>query len=263
MRHEKDCIIVRIAFFPALLWLVLIPILATGEEISPSQLFKQVENRFASLNSLSYTVKRTVVSRKQQAEDQWLFRYRHPDSVRIDYLLPHERTIIIDKNTLVEYIPEIKKVMKTELAAMPKEKKEQTIAAVMARVSVDGLHLGSYEEMEKRAVRVQPVQWAGMDAYMVEGADPRYIVYIDKSKKVLLRTEIYDKKGRLIIRTEASKFVEVAKDFWFPQAVRINYTSESGPIQSTLLLQDIKVGDIISNDVFHVSLPKGVEIILN
>jgi outer membrane lipoprotein-sorting protein len=235
MRHEKGCKIARTAFFPALLWLVLIPILATGEEISPGQLFKQVESRFASLNSLSYTVKRTVTSRKQHAEDQWLFRYRQPDSVRIDYLLPHERTIIIDKNTLVEYIP----------------------------VSVDGLHLGSYEEMEKRAVRVQPVQWAGMDAYRVEGADPRYLVYIDKGKKALLRTEIYDKKGKLTIRTEASKFVEVAKDFWFPQAVRINYASESGPVQSTLLLQDIKVGDIISDDVFHLSFPKGVEIILN
>ncbi len=243
--------------------LLSLPGSAAAEDLSAGSLFKLVEGRFTGLGSISYTVKRTIVSRRQRTEDRWMFRYRNPAFLRVDYLLPHERVIILDEKTLTEYIPELKKAKKTDLSTMTAEKKEQTIGAVMGRVSVEGMRLGNYEEMQKRAVQVRAVTWAGMDAYLVEGKDPRYLVYIDTSKKVLLRTEIYDKKGGLVIRTEASRFVEAARGFWLPQEIRTAYGTADGFVQSTVVLQDIKVNEGMPDDAFRPAFPKGVEIIPN
>lgn len=249
----------------ALVVLLSLPVSAAAEDLSAGSLFKLVEARFTGLNSLSYTVKRTIVSRRQRTEDRWMFRYKNPAFLRVDYLLPHERVIILDEKTLTEYIPELKKAKKTDLSTMTAEKKEQTLGAVMGRVSVEGLRLGNYEEMQKRAVKVRAVTWAGMgtDAYLVEGKDPRYLVYIDANKKVLLRTEIYDKKGGLVIRTEASRFVEAARGFWLPQEIRTAYGTSDGFVQSTVVLQDIKVNERMADDAFRLAFPKGVEIIPN
>lgn len=240
------------------------PAAAAEADPAAGELFRRVEERFLNLSTLSYAVKRTSVSSTQNTEERWIFRFRKPDLVRIDYQTPHERMLIANRDTLWEYIPSLKKAVRTDMAAMTGEKREQMIAEVMAHVSVDGLRLGRYGEMEKKAVRVKAVQWpGGSDVYLVEGADPRYTVYIDRSKAVLLRTEIYDRKGGLVIRTEASRFIEAAKGFWMPQEIRSTYTTQAGFMQSTVVLQNIRVDEPMDEDPFSFSAPKGVETMIH
>lgn len=233
-------------------------------ELSVGDVFQQVEGRYASLSTLTYTVKRTVTLKNGRAsEDRWVFRYKKPDFIRIDYQSPHERLLILDGKMLLEYIPQIRKAMKTDLAVMPREKREKTVAEVMAHVSVDGLRVGNYAEMEKRTTGIREVTWGGQRAYLIEGVDPRYVLYIDKVKSALLRSEIYDKKGGLVIRTEASRFIEVAKGFWVPQEIQAAYSTPEGLVQSTTLLRDIKINEAMADSLFDLSLPKGVNVILN
>lgn len=247
--------------------LVVLPPVAVGaapaSEATAATLFRLVEERFASLQTLSYTVKRTVTSKRQRTEDQWLFQFKDTGAVRIEYQLPSERLVIVDDKTLIEYIPALKKAMKTDLSTMAEEKKKQTVMAVLGRVAVEGLRLGTYAEMEKKAVKVKPAPWAGLDVYLVEGADPRYAVYIDRAKRALIRTEIYDKGGKLQIRTEASRFVETAKDFWMPQEILTTYNTAEGFVQSKVVLRDIRVNDPLSEDAFRITLPRDVEVIPN
>jgi outer membrane lipoprotein-sorting protein len=233
---------------------------SAADEVSAGSLFLGVEQRFLNVDTLSYTVKKVSTLKSKQNEEEWLFRYKKPRQVRIDYQVPHERLIVLDEQALVEYIPLLKKAVRTDLASKSKNKADQTIADVMSHVSVDGLRVGNYEELEKKAVSVRKVTWAGADAYLIEGTDPRYVMYIDKAKNVLLRSEIYDKKGVLVIRTEASRFTETAKDFWMPREIHITYNTPEGFVQSKILLQDIKVDEMIPEDVFHFSVPKGTVI---
>jgi len=236
---------------------------SAADEVSAGALFLGVEHRFLNVDTLSYTVKRVSTLKNKQNEEEWTFRYKKPKYVRIDYQVPYERLIVLDEQALFEYIPALKKAVRTDLTSKSKNKAVQTIAGVMSHVSVDGLRVGNYEELEKKAVSVRKVTWAGADAYLVEGADPRYVMYIDDAKKVLLHSEIYDKKGGLVIRAEASRFIEAAKDFWMPKEIKITYNTPEGFVQSKILLRDIKVNEMIPGELFHFSAPKGTAVIQN
>lgn len=204
-----------------------------------------------------------MVSSKLNAEDRWVFHYKKPDRVRIDYQAPHERVIIFDGTTLWEYIPGLKKAAKTDVAEMPREKQAKTISEVMAHVAVDGLRLGDYGEMEKRASLVKTVTSSGKDVYLVEGKGPRYAVYIDREKQALLRTELYDQKGGLTLRTVGSRFVEAGKGFWMPQEIRSTYRSANGFVQTTVNLNEIRIDAPIADEMFRFEVPKGISVILN
>ena len=250
--------------------LVLAPVLLcsgqyalAADEVSAGTLFLGVEQRFLNVETLSYSVKKVSTLKNKQNEEQWVFHYKKPGFVRIDYQVPHERLIILDGKTLVEHIPVMKKAMRTDLTGPAKEKNGKIVADVLSHISVDGLRVGNYEELEKRAVSVRSVTWAGVDAYLVEGAGPRYLMYIDKMKHALLRTEIFDKKGSLVIRTEASRFIEAGKDFWMPREVHITYNTPEGFVQSKILLQDIRVDKAIPGELFIFNAPKGTEVIQN
>jgi len=235
-----------------------------ADEVSAGMLFRGVEQRFLNVETLSYTVKKiSTLKNKQKSEEEWVFHYKKPGFVRIDYQSPHERLILLDEKNLVEYIPVMKKAMRTDLTAPSKEKSGRIVADVLSHVSVDGLRVGNYEELEKKAISVRKVAYAGVDAYVIEGTDPRYLMYIDKMKKALLRSEIFDKKGSLVVRTEASRFIETAKDFWMPREIYITYNTPEGFVQSKILLRDIKVDETIPGDLFVFSPPKGTAVIQN
>jgi len=240
-----------------------VPGSAAVSDAEARALFQQVEERFRNAETLSYTVKRVTATSKMKTEERWSFRFQRPDRLRIDYMAPHERTIMTDGATLWEYIPQLKKAAKTDLAALHADQRAQRISEVMAHVSVDGLRLGNYESMAKNARSVRTALWSGTPVQLVEGADPRYAVYIDKERSVLLRTEIYDRKGNLVIRTEASRFVEAAPGFWMPQEIRATYGTKEGFVQSTISLQDIRVNGSLADSLFRFVVPKGVDIILH
>lgn len=236
---------------------------AAADEPSAGALFRQVQDHFLNMNTMSYSVKRAIVNSKLNAEDRWVFRFKKPDLVRIDYQAPHERVIIFDGSTLWEYIPQLKKAAKTNVAGMPKEKQAKIIADVMAHVAVEGLHLGDYGEMEKRASVVKTSSSLGRDVYVVEGKGPRYAVYIDKEKKALLKTELYDQKGSLTLRTVGSRFIDAGKGFWLPQEIRSTCRTGNGFVQTTVTLHEIRIDAPISDEMFRFEVPKGIAVILN
>ncbi len=236
---------------------------AAAEEISAHTLFQGVEQRFLDMDSLSYTVKKVSTFKGKQNEERWVFHYKKNGRVRIDYEAPHERLIVLDEKSLCEFIPVLKKAVCTDLASKPKDKADDFIARVMTHVSVDGLRVGNYEELEKKAVSVRKVAYAGVDAFLIEGAGPRYVTYIDPTKQVLLRSEIYDNKGGLVIRTEASRFTEAAKGFWMPKEIHITYHTPDGFVQSKVFLRDIKVDEKVPDELFFFNVPKGTTVIQN
>lgn len=228
---------------------------------SPGELFRQVEERFTAVGTLSYTVKRLASSKKQAAEDRWLFRFKTPDKVRIDYLEPYNRVIVADGTNLVEYVPVAHKAIKTDLSAVSPEKRKKILSGVFKRLSVDGLRLGNYEEMLRRAVKVTEIRLGERDAWLVEGATPRYLVYIDREKLALLRTEIYAANGELVLRTESSAFIEASRGFWLPREIITDYHTSEGFYRTTVKLSEVRVNDVIADRIFQFAPPAGVEII--
>lgn len=228
---------------------------------SAAELFEQVETRFNRLNTLSYQVKRTASSQKQRSEDQWQFRYSKPDMTRIDYHVPEERILFFDGTTLVEYLPTAKKALRTNISTLSGEQRNATLQGAFERIAIPGLRLGAYEEMSQRASNVKAVRWEGVDAFLVEGANPRYSVYIDPKRHVLLRTELYDKSGKLVLRADAFDFVEVSRDFWFPKEIKSTFGTPTGFLSTSVKFSEIKADVPITADIFRFHAPTGVIVI--
>lgn len=252
-------------FLGAFMVLLLLVLPGTGRAgtggPSAGELFREIEERFDRVASLSYKVKRIAGTKTSTSEEQWTFRYRKPDLVRVDYTSPLDRVIIVGNGVLWEYIPKARKAARTMLSALPQEKRERTVSQVLTHVNVDGLRLGRYAEMEKKAVSVKAVAIGGAQAYMVEGADPRYVVHIDRDRGVLLRSEVFDDRGSLVMRTEASRFVEVGPRFWMPREIRATYATQAGFLQSTVLLSEHKVDAAIPDSIYQFTVPQGVELV--
>lgn len=231
-----------------------------SEAPSAGELFQKVEDRFDKLQSISYTVKRFTASKQQAADDRWLFRLKSPDKVRVDYLEPYSRLIVTDGASLLEYLPSERKALTTDLASLAPEKRTAVLSGVFKRLSVDGLRLGNYQEMLRRAVKVTEARLGENKAWLVEGANPRYLVFIGQEKAVLLKTEIYDADGQLILRTESSAMIEAAPGFWLPREIASTTRAPGGFYKTTLSLSDIRVDEAMADQVFRFELPAGVDI---
>ena len=144
---------------------------------------------------------------------------------------------------------------------MTQEQRTKFIEGILSFVSIDGLHFNHYQKSENKPAIIRRVRWSGADAYMIDGGDPRYVVYIDKEKRVILRIETYDTSGSLVFRTDTERFTEVFKDFWLPQEIHTVRLTSEGYVQSIILLQDIQANVTIPDEQFRFNAPPGVEVI--
>lgn len=232
------------------------------ERLLAEKLFAQVEEKFSKIHTLSYTVERNSHSKLRRQKERWIFKSRQPSDLRVEYLAPHYRLIVVNSNVLWEYIPEKKKAMRTNLAVMGREKRQRIIATVFAHVSVAGIRLGDYATMLERVASIHASE-SDNNVYIVKGSAPKYVVVIDSAKGVLLRTELYDAEDKLTIRTEASRFLEIAPSFWFPQEIRITYRARQELVQSTVYLSDIRSNEIMPDDIFDFKPSDTVKVINN
>jgi outer membrane lipoprotein-sorting protein len=226
------------------------------------KLFRETEARFDSAQSLQYTVSKTTRMDRRTVEERWTLFYEQPDLLRVDYHQPIERLLVMNAEDMWEYIPAARKAVRTRLSKLSDEKRTTLLASVLGRVSVDGLRLGDYRDMIQRAVSVRTTG-TNSETYIVEGQDPRFVVEIDASRHALLRTEIYDTKGKLKIRTVSSAFSEIISGFWFPSRIQATYWSAGGYVVSDFSLIEAQVNGIIAPPTFQFTPREGIAVVEN
>jgi len=161
---------------------------------------------------------------------------------------------------LWEYAPSVRKAQHTDLASLSVQDRGKLLLGVLARVSIDGIRLGSYQDMVRRATRaVESTNAANTVA--VEGQAPRFSVTVDTDRGVLLETDIYDTEGNLKLRTRASDLLEISHGFWYPQDVEATYRTSDGLVVSRIALSDIAVNATLGGDTFRFVPPKFVTLI--
>ena len=247
---------VSLAFF-----LLSLPALAAGETAAPAPeqaaaLLQEIEARFAGLTTLRYQVECVTRNGQQSQTERWDFAYRAPDRIRIDYHEPLARTIVIGPDETWEYVPRARQALRTDLTTLPDSEKAQRIAAVAARVAVDGLHPGALPAGLSQA-SVSPLDpgW-----WRLQGEAPRMCFDLDPLRKVLVRSEVFTAENRLAVRTEAADFREAAPGFWFPRKIHCTYEREGSFIQRQIQLDGFEAGQSIPDETFRFSPPAGVEI---
>lgn len=223
-------------------------------------LFELMNNRFSGLTSLSYSVNRVTTSGKQAVEEKWDFKLKAPAQIKVEYYNPVHRYFMINESNTWEYIPAAKKALKTDLAAMTLEKKAETVASILAHVSVDGLRLGDYSKM---LARVTSVSQNNDNMTIVSGENPKFVVHADSEKGTLIHFELYDEKGDLVMQTDASQFIKAGSDFWFPQEIMALYRTGKGLVKSRSSISNIRANETLADELFQFIPPDGVQVMTN
>ena len=220
-------------------------------------LAQEIEARFAALPALRYQIECTTHNGQQSQIERWAFAYQAPDRIRIDYYEPLARTVLIGPDETWEYVPRARKALRTDLSKLSASEKAQRIAAVSARVAVDGLHPGTLPaELPQASVSPLDPGW-----WRLEWAAPRICFDLDPARKVVVRSEVFTSENRLAVRTEAADFREAAAGFWLPGQIRCTYERDSSFVQRQIQLDQIDVGLPLSAETFRFSPPDGVEIL--
>ena len=223
-------------------------------------LFALVEQRFEAMQTLQYTVERTTQSARQQMRERWLFHYQKPGNIRIDYESPQDRLLLVTPASLVEYLPTLRKAMRTDLTRLSAADRAARVGGVLARVAVEGLRVGDVRALLARVQRVTPdarqpgAQW-------VEGEGPRFRVLVDPARQAVLATELWDAHGDIKLRTTAEEFVEAAPGQWFPQRLTAVYGTAEGAVTSIVRLGDIRVNEAPAPALFEFAPDKKVTLL--
>jgi outer membrane lipoprotein-sorting protein len=221
----------------------------TGVVARAEQLFATVEKRFDALQTLQYTVARTTQSARHAMQERWLFQYRQPGDMRIDYQQPQDRIIIVTSSNLVEYLPAVRKALRTNLAVLKLEERRQQVGSVLGRVAVDGLRVGDFRAMLERVQRITPdTQQAG--AWWIEGEGPRFRVLIDERRQAVLSIQLWDARGDIKLQTAAGDWMEVMAGQWFPRRIQTTYGTTEGVVNSMVQLDNIHVNVPLEAGVF-------------
>ena len=220
-------------------------------------LLQEIEARFFGLTTLRYQVECATRDGRQSQTERWTFAYQAPDRIRIDYHEPLARTIVIGPDETWEYIPKARQAMRTDLAKLSANEKAQRIAAVSARVAVDGLHPGTLPaDLPQASVSPLDPGW-----WRLEWATPRIRFDLDPARKVVVRSEVFTSENRLAVRTEASDFREVAPGFWFPGQIRCAYERDGSFVLRQIQLDQVEIDQPIPAETFRFAPPAGVEIL--
>ncbi len=231
-----------------------------GDSASPAEMahaiFGAVERKYASLRTLRYDVIRRATSDRQSSEDRWTFSYMAPDRVRVDAQTPVERTIIVNGDEITEYIPLLRKAVVTRLGSLSAPEREKIVSSVLARIALEGIRAGRYEDMADRATRfVRDSERPGVAT--IEGNSPPYRVVADTERLVLLSMEVRDESGQVKMRAEASDFVEGAPGFWMPSRIEWIQAESGGVVRCEARLSKIQANGDLPVSLFVPNLPSG------
>jgi len=220
-------------------------------------LLEDLSRHFSNIHTLSYTAERTTQGRRQASKERWTFAYTTPGFVRVDYQYPTERHLILTTNALYEYIPALRRALRTDLAQISDTARQTTIKQTLARISLDGINPANFQEMVSRTTSVtfpSPIS----NFCRITGNNPKFLLELDRQQKVLLTTDIYTQKNDLLLHSEASKFVEASPGFWYPQQLDTRYLTDQGFVTTTTMIRDITINTPLTSTLFQFSPPTHV-----
>jgi len=253
MRRLLTMAVLIAAFIPAALTRAENPI------NDAARLCRKIESRYDQLKTLQYTVERTTELPRQKVKEKWIFRYQRPDHFRIDYIQPYERIIVVTGEDIWEFIPPANKAMHTDMSALSNKERRKTLTRALSRVVIDGLRIGETANIESRIIHAETDPKSGI--MTLEMKDPPMTLQIDTGKEALRAYELRNKKGKLLMRTEADRFIEVAPSFWMPQRIRVTGGYKDEFLKSVNILKNIQIDTEIDSARFRFIPPAGTTVL--
>jgi outer membrane lipoprotein-sorting protein len=220
-----------------------------------------INDKFDLIETMTANVVRISYKDSTVVEEKWNYYYKKPDKIKIEYLKPHKRFLVLNGIKSIEYIPEFKKAQVIDLSKYTDDEKSAFYKKVFYRVSILGIRLG---EIKKGSINIKQVKLEDFDAYFVESKDPDYQFWADAKSGVLLKHIIYDDKGEIVYSTQGADFKKFNGSFLLPQKLKIVLPDEKEDgniIKSDMLLNNLNINEGVSDDFFDFEIPDDTQII--
>lgn len=219
-----------------------------------------IEERFLALDHLAYVAERTSQKGRQKQTETWSFVYRKPDDVRIELLGSQARVITLNRTNLWEFIPSVRKAMRTDLSSLSDAERTKRMMQVISRVAIDGMHPGDVDSLCTNLARREPV--AGLEhTVRFVGEDPDVTVEVNTQRMYMVSSEINNNDDELVLRTRVMDVVEVAPGYWFPVHLELVHRDGKEFIRSTVRLRNVTVNGRPDDGLFQFTPSPGVEVI--
>lgn len=237
-------------------WIPLLLALVLPAQSAPAELLRSTAIDWSSIQTLSVKVTRTSSKAQATQREQWKFSFRQPDCFRLDYSYPHERVIATDERELVEYLPALKKAVRTRFENPAK--RDALKKKILDRVALTGSNFGSPETL------LQDFDWELRGPRQLVGrakrGDGKMLLWLNEAG--LEKGELYDKDNHLVLRQTARDFRRIGPVSFPLETLTEVFRPE--PLRIDLRLRELRINESRESreslDLFRFHPPEGVGI---
>ncbi len=247
-----------------ILFLVFVAAVVSSSAYCADKTFEEiiagVNDKFAQIETMTADVSRKSSRGETRLVEKWRYYYKKPDMFRVDYIEPHKRFLVLNRDELIEYIPEVKKARVISLTGMNDSEKTALYTSAFKRVAILGINLGY---IPKGNVKIKRVTLGDYDADFLESKSPDYQIWTEVKSGALLKHVVYE-DGKPVYTTTGNDFKRFSDGIMLPQKIELTLPDEADSgsvVKSTMILNELKINDGISDSIFDYKLPDGIQII--
>jgi len=216
-----------------------------------ASIVEAVSEHFGQLKTFSARVVRTSRSPEGSARQEWKVLLEFPEKIRVDWLGQQPMTFVCSGTEAWYYMPKEKK------AVHVKEVDNESMPKMDLGLNV----LPNYVQTHRFQLSSDAPegQWYLKGVSDAEADVVREVrLWIDKESKCLLKSELYDRQGRLKVRTQYSKIRDSGTGLKLPGKCSILSYTDGGELEVEMTFLEMSANVLIREEDFQFVPLKGV-----
>ena len=260
MRSSANLILV-VSIQTTILFLLLSPDRACS--VTVDEVTSLVGEQALKVETLEGWVKHEIRAKDEAQQLMGKFYYKAPDKLKIHYVSPEEVFILSIQESLWTYTPSTNEVNVVgpsgdDFAVSQREGYVQFILDPITPLLPDY----SFSFLWKGPVESYDEVWVLQGGPKAsQSSISRLLFWVDARMGKVLRAEVYNTKGALVLIALLDDFGEIEPRLWMPGHYSVSVATSKGDLEMETWLSRLKVNQPIRETVFEFGVPEGARII--
>lgn len=225
-----------------------------AKEIDPqvNKILEHVNRQFEKLETYCSRVIRKTQTARGTVRQEWNIQLKLPEKIRLEWLGPEPMTFVCSGTEAWYHEPEENQVVHV---------------SDMESGNMPDLDLGLNvlpQYIETHQFTLSPDspdgQW-----FLIGTSDTdrvaRIHLWLDSQSASLIKSQLFDRDGRMKVRTDYSDFKEFGDGIELPGRCEMISFSSEGKMQLEMNFLDLKVNEELGEEIFFFQVPEGAKVI--
>ena len=252
-------------------FVVLASLQATSLLLSPSlvlpvtvtEVISSVREQALKVQSLEGWIEHEMEPKNEIEHLSGKFYYKAPHELKVHYVSPKEVYILLLGDSVLTYVPSTQEVTLISSSSTDLIIGEQRgylnlildpITPLQRDYNFSFLCKGPIEGYDE----VWVIQGGPTSS---ESSVSKLLFWVDSKMGKVLRAEVYNAKGALVLIALLTEFGEAAPDLWLPGRYSVSLATSEGKVEMETRLSRLKVNKSVEERVFQLELPEGAKIV--